>query len=253
MLEAAIRARRARKDILLMTHIVLGYPNFDDCMRLAETMVGSGVDLMELQIPFSEPIADGPVILRANQAALHGGARVDDCLSFAERLTERFDIPFVFMSYYNIPFTFGVDAFAERMRRAGVQGAIVPDLPPEEAGIYLPAMRRRALAPVFIYSPNTSDARMRMIAREVGGFVYCVARKGVTGADTDFAGHLCTYLERCRRATQLPLALGFGVREAADVDFLRGRVDIAVVGTQTIRVFDEGGVDAVGAFLRGLR
>jgi len=253
MLEEYLRQRLRERDILLMTHIVLGYPSFDDSLRVVESMVEAGVDLMELQIPFSEPIADGPVILRANQESLRAGSRVERCLRFAEDVASRFDIPFVLMSYYNVLFRQGVDAFVERMAAAGLRGAIVPDLPPEEAGGYLDAMAKAALDPIFILSPRTPDARMAEIARHARGFVYCVARKGVTGTDTDFSDTLDAYLARCRAATDLPLALGFGVKSAADVAALRGKADIAVVGTETIRVMDERGVGAVGGFIESLR
>jgi tryptophan synthase alpha chain len=253
MLTSEIRRRRQERDILLMTHIVIGYPNFDDSLRVVEQMVAAGVDLMELQVPFSEPIADGPVILHANQESLLGGATVDRCFEFAAEVSGRFDIPFVLMTYYNILFKPGVDAFARRMSEAGLAGAIVPDLPPEEAEEYVEAMQRNGLAPVFIFSPNTTDDRMGLIAKRADGFVYCVARKGVTGAETAFSDSFGSYLTRCRAATELPLALGFGVKSRSDIDFLRGQVDIAVVGTETLRVIDEQGVDAVGPFIEGLR
>jgi tryptophan synthase alpha chain len=253
VLESYIKQRRRKQQLLLMTHIVIGYPSFDDGLRLVERMVKAGVDLMELQIPFSEPIADGPVILRANQQALERGATVERCLGFAEAVSTRFEVPMLFMSYYNILYKFGVRAFVQRMAEAGLQGAIVPDLPPEEASEYLRAMAEFQLDPIFIFSPNTSEARLKTIAHHASGFVYCVARKGVTGASTSFSEQLEQYLGRCRAATALPLALGFGVTEKADVDFLRGKVDIAVVGSQSLRVLDESGIDSVGAFLEALR
>ena len=253
MLADYIRKRREDRDILLMTHIVAGYPSFDDSFRIVEQMVEGGVDLMELQVPFSEPIADGPVILHANQRSLEAGSTVDTCLEFAEAVSQKFDIPFVLMTYYNILFKYGVADFADRMAAVGLQGAIVPDLPPEEAGDYLEAMARNQLDPVFIFSPNTTDARMSLIASRAGGFVYCVARKGVTGAETSFTSEFETYLSRCRASTELPLALGFGVKDAADVDFLRGQVDIAVIGTETLRVVDQSGVEAVRGFIEALR
>lgn len=253
MLDDDLRRLRQDKDILLMTHIVMGYPDFDASMALVEGMVEAGVDLMELQIPFSEPIADGPVILHANQCSLDAGSTVERCLRFGEEVSRRFDIPFVFMTYYNILFKYGVEGFAARMAGAGLRGAIIPDLPPEEADAYLAAMSRHGLAPVFIFSPNTTNARMRAIARCAGGLIYCVARKGVTGAETVFSDEFARYLTRCRAATDLPLAVGFGVKDRADVDFLRGQVDIAVIGTQSIRVMDERGVAAVRGFIEGLR
>jgi tryptophan synthase alpha chain len=252
MLEPYLKEKLRERGILLMTHIVVGYPSMEDSFRIVQAMVDAGVDLMELQIPFSEPIADGPVILRANQEALTAGVTVKMCLDFASEVSRSFPIPFLFMSYYNILFKYGVERFATAMAERNLKGAIVPDLPPEEAGEYLPSMEAHGLSPVFIFSPNTRDERMRAIASLGRGFIYCVARKGVTGLDTHFTGQLEEYLARCRRATDLPLALGFGVKDREDVEFLRGKADIAVIGTQTIRLMDEGGIGAVGDFIRGL-
>lgn len=253
MIESYIRSRLREKDILLMTHIVLGYPTMDTSLRLVEAMVAAGVDIIELQIPFSEPSADGPVILNANQVALRKGVRVRDCLEAAREVSRTFDIPFLIMSYYNILFSQGLDAFAARMAGNGLRGAIVPDLPPEEGGGYLDAMDARGLAPILLFSPTTPFDRMARIAERARGFIYCVARRGVTGARTRFSEDLAPYLDRCRRATPLPLALGFGVKGLEDVSFLRGKVDIAVIGTQVLRLLDRGGVAAVAEFLEGLR
>ncbi|NCC23635.1 MAG: tryptophan synthase subunit alpha [Deltaproteobacteria bacterium] len=253
MLESYIRSRRQEKDILLMTHIVLGYPDFETSLALVETMVQAGVDLMELQIPFSEPIADGPVIARACQKALERGVTVRRCLEAAHEAAANNDIPFLFMSYFNILFKYGTDAFVQRAREAGIKGAIVPDVPPEEGDEYLTAMTAHGLDPIFIFAPTSTDDRMKIVARHARGFVYCVARKGVTGEKTEFSRDLDGYLARCRRATELPLALGFGVSSPEDVDALRGRVDIAVVGSQAIRVLEDKGAAAVGEFIAGLR
>ncbi len=253
MLEQYLQQRREEKEILLMTHIVLGYPSWEDSLAIVDAMVAAGVDLMELQIPFSEPIADGPVILRANQEALQRGVTVERCLDFGREVVRRHPIPFVYMTYYNILYRYGVERFVDHMAASGLQGAIVPDLPPEEGDDYIEGMARRSRHPIFIYAPTTSDERMHYLAGFARGFVYCVARKGVTGMDTRFADDLEAYLARCRAATDLPLALGFGVKEKADVDFLRGKADIAVIGTQTIRLVETQGVAAVEDFIRGLR
>ncbi|MFZ7127771.1 MAG: tryptophan synthase subunit alpha [Desulfobacterales bacterium] len=253
MLENYLKDRLKEKDILLMTHIVIGYPSFESSFQILRAMVDAGVDLMELQIPFSEPIADGPTILKANQEVLAAGARVDQCLDFASRAAGIVDIPLLFMTYYNILHSYGVSSFAGEMGRIGMKGAIVPDLPPEEGGDYLAAMAEHRLSPIFIFSPTTTEQRMRLIATHGRGFIYCVARKGVTGQQTDFSDALDGYLSRCRRATELPLAMGFGVRDRSDVDFLKGKVDIAVIGTEVIRLVDREGVGSVGRFIRGLR
>ena len=252
MLESYIRERCKQRDVLLMTHIVIGYPDYEGSLQAVEAMVEAGVDLMELQVPFSEPIADGPVILRANQQALAGGITVSQCFDFAAECVRRFDIPFLLMSYYNIVYRRGVDAFIDRMSELGLKGAIIPDLPPEEAHEYLSAMSRVDLDPILIFSPNTTEERLEYLARYAKGFVYCVARKGVTGAVTEFSVELGDYLRRCRAATELPLAVGFGVKDQGDIDFLRGKADIAVVGTQSIRVLDEKGVPGIRAFVGSL-
>jgi tryptophan synthase alpha chain len=253
MLETYIRRRLDEKQILLMTHIVIGYPSMEASYDIIKAMVTAGVDLMELQIPFSEPIADGPVILKANQNSLSRGTRVRDCLDLAAQAARDFDIPFLLMTYYNIVFKFGEAAFAKAMAERNLRGAIVPDLPHEEGKGYLDAMKQHLLCPIFIYAPTTAEERMKAIADHAHGFIYCVARKGVTGQQTEFDRSLQQYLARCRKATPLPLALGFGVKDRADIDYLTGQVEIAVIGTQTIRVVEEKGVNAVGDFIGGLR
>jgi tryptophan synthase alpha chain len=253
MLESYLRSQLEKKDILLMTHIVVGYPSFEASFKIVEAMVAAGVDLMELQIPFSEPIADGPVILNANQKSLAAGSTVEKCLEFAREATRAFDIPFLFMTYYNILYKFGVTKFVHAIADRGIKGTIIPDLPPEEGEEYLTALQERNLDPIFIFSPGSPQERMQKISAHAGGFVYCVARKGVTGLDTRFSKNLGDYLNRCRQTTDLPLALGFGVKSREDVDFLTGKADIAVIGTETIRLVDGKGIDAIAPFIRSLR
>jgi tryptophan synthase alpha chain len=253
VLESIIRERMEKKSILLMAHIVLGYPTMETSLQTVEAMVDAGVDLMELQIPFSEPIADGPVILRANHVALENGTTVSACLDAAAEAASSFPIPFLIMSYYNVLFRYGVDHFVPNLAERGLRGAIVPDLPPEEGGAYFEAMHRSGLAPVSIFAPTTTDERMAHLTRFGRGFVYCVARKGVTGSHTDFSEDLAAYLHRCRKATTLPLAVGFGVAGKKDVDFLKGRAEIAVIGTQSLRVMEAEGITGVKTLLKGLR
>ena len=253
VLNSYLEHKLAENEILLMTHIVLGYPSFDDSLRIIEAMVEAGVDLMELQIPFSEPTADGPVIARANQRALEDGATVAACLDLAETAARTFDIPFLIMGYYNVLYQYGLRQFVSAMKDKGLQGAIFPDIPPEEGQEYLKTMQEKDLAPIMIFSPTTSAERMRYIDSFAAGFIYCVARKGVTGSDTNFSHELGDYLKKCRENTRLPLALGFGLKERSDIEFLKGKADIAVIGSQTIRVMEEAGIGAVGEFISGLR
>ena len=252
MLETYIKERLKQKPILLMTHIVMGAPDFDGSYEIVKQMVDAGVDLMELQIPFSEPMADGPVIMKANQTAIENGSSVSKCFEFAERVAADFSIPFLFMSYTNILFKYGMERFSDRMAAIGLKGAIVPDLPPEEGKKYLAAMAKNDLHPIYIFSPETSDERLGYLSGFASGFVYCLARKGVTGRETTFSEDLAAYLGRCRKATDLPLAVGFGVKDRKDVAYLKGKADIAVIGSQTIREVEKKGPEAAGDFIKSL-
>lgn len=252
-LENEIRKALKKKKILLMTHLVLGYPSFDLNRRVIDQMVGNGVDLIELQIPFSEPVADGPAILKANQDAISSGVRVRECMDFAEEIISTHSIPFLFMTYFNIMYKFGCDDFLDRAADVGISGFIVPDLPPEEGLDYFKKARERDMGFVQIFAPTSTEERMRELSPCSEGFIYCVARRGVTGTKTDFNDKFNSYLSRCRQATSLPLAVGFGIRSREDVDSLSGKAEIAVIGTETIRIVNEEGVDAVGPFIAGLR
>ncbi len=248
-----IKARLDGKKILLMTHLVLGYPSFASNREVIRQMVDAGVDLIEMQIPFSEPMADGPVILKANQEAIAAGTRVAQCLEFAAETTAAHQIPFLFMTYYNIVFKRGVERFCREAAEAGVRGLIIPDLPPEEGDEYLAACEREQLAPIQIFAPTSTPERMRFLAARGKGFVYCVARRGVTGKKTDFGREFDAYMQRCRATTDLPLAAGDAEADRGDVAFLEGRADIAVIGTRTIRLVEEEGEEAVGPFIRSLQ
>ena len=252
-LEETLKKRRQEKDILLMTHLVLGYPSFDVNRAIIRQMVESGVDCIEMQIPFSEPMADGPVILKANQDSIAAGTTVAACLDFGREMAAAFDIPFLLMTYYNIIFKYGEEHFLEAAKDAGIQGLIIPDLPPEMGGEFMTMARAKGIAPIQIFAPTSTDARMTELNCWAGGFVYCAARRGVTGKKSEFGSDFNDYLARCRRATSLPLAVGFGIQNREDVAALIGRADMAVIGSRTIRLVDEEGPEAVGPFIASLR
>ncbi len=252
-LEKDLKQRLASKPILLMTHLVVGYPSLEANRRVIREMAASGVDCIELQIPFSEPMADGPVILRANHQSLANGTRLEDCFRLGKEMAWAFPkVHFLFMTYYNIPFQYGERAFLEKSRSIGFKGTIIPDLPIEEGEGFRHCCRETGMAPVLFFTPTSTDERMRETASLGNGFIYCVARRGVTGVQTSFDTELERYLARCRRATSLPLAVGFGLSSREDVALLKGKADMAVIGTATIKLVDEQGPEAVGPFIRGL-
>lgn len=252
MLEQRIRRRLKRKRILLMMHTVLGYPSLQASLHLMETLTGSGADVLELQIPFSDPVADGPRIVQANEQAIRNGATVAACLELAGTAARNLSIPVVVMTYYNVVYRHGVEPFVQALSDRGVEGLLIPDLPPEEGQRLLRTVADCGLSPVLTLSPTTPPQRMARIASLSRGLVYCVARRGVTGCPTRFAPEIASYLARCRQATDLPLAVGFGVSERADVAFLKGKAEIAVVGTELLKRLDRGGPEDVAAFVQSL-
>ena len=253
ILEEKLRARQKNSSILLMTHIVLGYPSFEVNRQVISQMVDNGVDCIEMQIPFSEPMADGPIILKANQDSLAQGTTVDECLKFGAEMASTYDIPFLFMTYYNIIFKYGEKRFFDAAKKGGIHGLIVPDLPPEMSPHFFSYAKEQEISPILIYTPTSTDARMTELNAFADGFVYCVARRGVTGAKSEFDTAFSDYLDRCRTATNLPLAVGFGIRDKEDVKAITGVADIAVIGSRTIQLVDEKGPEAVGPFISSLR
>lgn len=253
MLEQQIRARSKVKPILLMAHTVLGYPSLNGSREMIETLTEAGADILELQIPFSDPVADGPVICHANEKAILRGASVSACLGLVKEAAELFQGPVIVMTYYNTVYCHGVERFVDTLAQSGVAGVLVPDLPPEEGVHHFEALRSSGLAPILTLTPNTPTDRMARMDTLGGGFLYCVARRGVTGAATRFTPGVSSYLLRCRQASTLPLAAGFGVSSRNDLAFLEGRVEIAVIGSELIRRMEAGGSGAVGEFLLSVR
>lgn len=247
----ASRLQHARP--LLMTHVVCGYPSFEDNWRELEIMAAAGVELVELQFPFSEPSADGPLFVRANQESLARGTTVADCFAFMARAAAEFPFRVLMMGYYNTAFKMGHAAFIERLAAAGGSGYILPDLPIEEAAPLHLLADARGLAPIVLMTPTSTDARLTELAAAARGFVYCVARRGVTGASTAMDAGLSNFIARCRAATPLPLAVGFGVSSAEDVRFIGEHADIAIVGTAALRAWESGGEGALRQFFAGLR
>lgn len=239
----------------LMTHFVAGYPTLKESEKLAKTMIDSGASFMEMQIPFSDSIADGPIISRANQEAIKKGITVDDCLKLLERLTTYANIPLLVMTYFNIPFKYGVEKFCRDAKNAGAYGLIVPDMPFEEEKnehFYF-ACQKYDLMAILIITPLTSEKRLAEIDCRATGFVYCAARTGITGKETSLDRSSLLYLSRVKKKISIPLAVGFGVATPDQVQILSGIADIIVVGSALIKVYQGAGgnkIKAVGDFVK---
>lgn len=245
-------AARPERGALLMTHVVCGYPSFDENWQELEVMAAAGVELVELQFPFSEPSADGPLFVKANQEAIENGVHVDDCFAFMQRVTEHFDFKVVMMGYYNTVFKTGAQNFLTRLKQAGADGFILPDLPVDEAHELHELAAQLELDPIILMTPTNTSERLKTLAQSARGFVYCVARKGVTGSNTDMNTELADFLAECRKHTDLPLAVGFGVSQKADIDFIAQHADIAVIGTAALKTWETGGKPALTEFFQNL-
>ena len=241
------------RSLLLMTHAVVGYPSLEDNWEMLNCMQEAGVDLVELQLPFSEPIADGPMFIKANQSALEHGIHWHQYFEFAAKAAEKFDFPILFMGYYNSVFRMGHENFCNRLKEAGLEGFIIADLPTEEAVELDTYARQKELDPIHIMTPVNSPERMEEIAAIASGFIYCVARKGVTGRETELGESLRDYMQRCRKVTDLPLALGFGIKKPEHVSQLKGVADIAIVGTACLEVWEQSDEKRYRKFLGELR
>jgi tryptophan synthase alpha chain len=251
-LESHLRQRLEQRTLLLMTHVVVGYPSLDANWAMLEAMDRAGMDIVELQLPFSEPIADGPIFVKANHDAIQAGIGWAEYFDLAARAAARFSFPILFMGYYNSVFRMGAESFCARLSEAGMKGYIIPDLPPEEASELNAVAQSRGLDPVLIMTPTNSPARLAEIGRQASGFVYCAARKGVTGRKTDISQGVAAFLQRCRMATSLPLGLGFGIGTAVDMREVRGMADIAIVGTAGLDAWEARGANGYRKFLEDL-
>lgn len=232
-----------------------GYPDLATSEALVKTMAEAGAAMVEIQIPFSDPVADGPVIMQANETALRQGMTPDLCFGLMARIKPSVTIPLLFMTYYNIVLRFGVEEFCRRAAAVGAYGLIVPDIPYHEEPYdhFLAACQAHHLHPIQVVSPLTPERRLEHIAAVASGFIYCVSHTGLTGDRHSQHKEFIEYLNRVRRFTDLPLAVGFGISTREQVTALTGLADIVVMGSQVIRLLDANGEDpleTIGKFLR---
>ena len=247
-LEAYINERKQQKELLVMAHVVCGYPSFEENMQELEIMAEAGVDLVELQFPFSEPSADGPLFVKANEMSLEAGTTVDQCFDFMKKVVDRFPFKVLMMGYYNTAFKMGEETFIQRLKGAGAVGYILPDLPVEEAGNLHRLSAEAGVEPIILMIPTSSDKRMAALGAAASGFVYAVARKGVTGSKTTMDDDVAELVRRCREHAGIPVGVGFGISKKEDMDFLRGTADIAIVGTAALKTWEESGADGLRRF-----
>jgi len=247
-LDARLAEARGQGRAALVTYGVAGYPDRDTALAAFRAMAAAGADVIEVGPPYSDPLIDGPVIQQAVQAALDRGSRLDDVLAMVGELTADPAVPPVLLLlYYNLIAHRGPQRFATDLAAAGACGAVVPDLPPEEAGEWLAAAGRVGIAPVFLAAPTSTEARLDAVARAGRGFIYAQATMGVTGLRASLSAGVEELVGRVRKHTDLPVCVGIGVSNPEQAATVARFADGVIVGTALVRRLGEGGVEGVRA------
>ncbi|MBA2521228.1 MAG: tryptophan synthase subunit alpha [Chloroflexia bacterium] len=237
---------------VLIPYMTAGFPDLATSESVIRGLVAGGADLIEIGVPFSDPLADGATVQRASQVALGNGVRLADCLDLVHRLRTVHDvtIPLLFMGYYNPILRYGVEKFAEDAALVGLDGVIVPDLPAEECDDLLAACRANGRDLVFLVAPTSTTARITDVAARASGFIYCVSLTGVTGSRSEVPD-LAPYLRRIRDLTELPLAIGFGISTPEQVHQVSAIADGVVVGSALINALERVSPAAMPATAEG--
>ena len=251
-------ALREKGEMGLVAFITAGDPSLAVSESIALALAEAGVDVIELGVPFSDPLADGPVIQRSSERALRAGTTLSGVLELAARIRRKSDVSLVLFSYYNPVLQMGLDRFAERAAAAGIDGVLITDMTPEESGDYRRAARAHELDTVFLAAPTSPDERLKRIAEVSTGFLYVVSRTGVTGTRDSLPEDLPALVRRVRSVTSLPLAIGFGISLPGQVSVLGGLADAAVVGSALVQEVEraatpEAAVAAVAEKARALK
>jgi len=231
---AAFELAATQQRAALVGYLPAGFPTVDDAIAAATAMARAGADIVEIGLPYSDPLIDGPVIQEAVHRALEGGVHVTDVLRTVEALAEA-GVPVLVMTYWNPIERYGVAAFARDLATAGGCGLITPDLPPEEAGAWRDAAASHELDPVFLVAPSSSDERIKLITSACGGFVYAASVMGITGARSAIGDAARVLVERVRKQTKLPVAVGLGVSTAAQAAEVAQYADGVIVGTAFVQ------------------
>lgn len=235
--------------------ITCGDPDLETTGAAIRAMAANGADLIELGIPFSDPTAEGVVIQGANLRALRGGVTTDKIFDFVRALRKDVKIPFVFMTYANVVFSYGTDAFISACAELGIDGLILPDLPYEEKDEFLPTCRKYGVDLISMIAPTSAD-RIAMIAKEAEGFLYIVSSLGVTGTRSEIKTDLASIVEVVRRNTKTPCAIGFGISTPEQAHKMAAIADGAIVGSAIIKLLERYGKDApdkIGAYVKSMK
>jgi len=223
----------------LVAYLTCGDPDLSTSRDVALAAIAAGAEVIELGVPFSDPVADGPVIQRASERALRNGVSLEQVLKLAKEIRHQRDAGLIIFSYLNPVLRMGLQKFVEAAAEAGVDGALITDLPVEESDEYLRLMRKRSLATIFLAAPTSTDERLKRIADASTGFVYAIARTGITGARKDLTEDAQKLVKRLRKFTNLPIAVGFGIASPEHFAAVGEFADAAVVGSAIVQTIEQ--------------
>ncbi|GAC1693507.1 MAG: tryptophan synthase subunit alpha [Ktedonobacteraceae bacterium] len=255
------QARQARRGVLI-PYFMCGYPSAEQSIEIILAAAEGGADIIELGMPFSDPLADGATIQHAGHIALERGMSIRGCMEIAQQISAKSAVPLLLMGYYNPVMAYGLARFCVDAKASGVNGLIIPDLPMEEAEPLLEEVKKNGLALIFLIPPTTPDERIAKVAEltasETGGFVYCVSLSGVTGSRTSLPPHLRSFIKRVKGYTKdLPVAIGFGLSTPEHIAEVTSYADSAVVGSALVHLIDRHTdgtqAEAVRHYIQSLR
>ena len=255
-LKATFSRLKSQNEAAFVPFVTCGDPNLQTTRELALAYIEAGADVLEIGIPFTDPLADGPTIQRASERALAARITMDDAFQLISDLRAQTEVPLVPMTYINPVWQIGLEPFAKRCREVGVDGVIISDLPPEEADNWVQAARKWEIDTVFLLAPTSDDARIEKVAEFASGFIYAVARLGVTGARTDVPPEIGELVSRLKKVSQTPVCAGFGFSDAAQIrqTVAQTGVDGIVVASALIDRWEKtGDVSLVADYARELK
>jgi tryptophan synthase alpha chain len=222
----------------LIGYITIGYPDIETTIRAVSVLADCGCDIVELGIPFSDPLADGAIIQRASYGALQNGVTPQDCLNIAGEVRQNVAIPLVFMTYFNPVFKYGINKFCSACTRSGVDGLIVPDLPPEEGSLLETAARNNKIDVIYLLAPSSPQQRILRVVKKSHGFIYLVSVTGVTGVREKLPGDLTKFVARVRNTTDKPLCVGFGISTVEQAQQVAKIADGVIIGSRLIELME---------------
>lgn len=242
-IEHRMQELQQNKEKALITYMTAGLPDMEKTVEIIKEQANAGIDVIELGVPFSDPIADGPVIQDASYRSIQNGTSLVKVFAAVEQVRKDCEVPLIFMMYYNTILHYGVEAFVKKCREVGVDGLIVPDLPYEEQYELKAYLTEESPILIQLVSP-VSKGRIPKLVKDAKGFIYCVSSMGVTGQGADFHANVNQYLKEVKAAAGIPVMMGFGIRTAKDVEQQKETIDGAIVGSAFIKLMEENQYDA---------